>query len=93
MIFKWLITGTEIPASPGSMVHHFEDSGEREAESAGEIVEWLAQRGPWDMLDGRQRVAIDIEPAPTLPDPDPTWESIQRNARASMYETPGGSDD
>ena len=79
MIFKWRMIGVEIPASPGAMVRHFGDSGERDAERVGEVLEWLTEHGTvWDMLDQMVRVTIDIEPAPTPPDPDPMWEDWKR---------------
>ena len=90
--FVWTAIGTEIGGSPGAMLRDFHETGEREADMAGEVLEWLTEHGTiWDCIDQLDTITIEIKPASALPDPEPTWESIQRSARESMYERPAGA--
>jgi hypothetical protein len=62
--WQWSISGTGVPKSPGSMTHGVEDVGTVTFELMGEVVEWLAARGPfWDLLDTDYPVTITIGPA------------------------------
>lgn len=63
-IWTWIVEGREASSgSPGASPRSYEESGANPAESAGEIVEWLAQ-GPgspmWDNLDTDYPFTITI---------------------------------
>jgi hypothetical protein len=58
-MWTWSVEGALIPA--GSTPRTIEESGVLEADMAGEVVEWLARRGPfWDALDTDQPFTLTI---------------------------------
>lgn len=64
MKFTWKASGTEIPASPGETERGYDETGTIDAESVGEVIEWLAAHGPiWDGLDQQCAITIEVEPA------------------------------
>lgn len=71
MIWSWTVQGMQLRLSHGSMERPHEDSGDYEADSASEVVEWLAECGPfWDTLDQDCPVAIFIRPIAVPDDSD-----------------------
>lgn len=58
--WRWTMRGT-LPSS-GTLARGCEETGEIDAERAGEAVEHVVQRGPWDLFDQDERVTITIEP-------------------------------
>lgn len=64
MRVTWMVRGTRIPSSPGSMPRAYEDSGTVDVEGVGEAVEWLAAKSPiWDGVDQTRPLTIEIVPA------------------------------
>lgn len=64
--WSWSVEGAEVPT--GTKHHSFADGGTIEAELAGGVVVWLAERGPfWDSLDTTQPFTLRVEMA-TPPD-------------------------
>lgn len=59
----WTVDGRQ--ASYGTVERTYTDSGERTAESAGEVLDWLAN-GPgspiWDNLDPNEPLTITVTP-------------------------------
>jgi hypothetical protein len=71
MIFVWLVEGiAENLYGTGAVVRAFSDTGQIEAEHAGEALDWLNRKGPlWDSgLDANQRFTLTIWPEPSKDD-------------------------
>lgn len=59
--WRWALEGRE--QSTGTLEHSMEDEGVMSAEHPAEVLEWLAQRGPWDMIDPDEPFSVRIERA------------------------------
>jgi hypothetical protein len=58
--WRWTMSGTA--ATDGTLVRSAEETGEVGAERAGEAVEHVVNRGPWDVFDQDESVTITVEP-------------------------------
>jgi predicted transcriptional regulator len=58
--WRWTMTGTA-PMS-GNIVRDAVETGEVDAEGAGEVVEHIAHHGWWDSFNQQEPVTITVEP-------------------------------
>lgn len=59
--WRWSVEGTEVAS--GTMLRPLQDSGVIDAETAGDVMEWLTRHGPfWDNLDSTQPFHVRIAP-------------------------------
>jgi hypothetical protein len=59
-IYRWTLSGSSA-GYHGTLDPGVDESGEMEAELAGEVAEWVVQHGPWDLIDQGRYVTITIE--------------------------------